>query len=422
MEKLSSRERVARALSHRQPDRVPVDFGNSSWTGIHARAVEALRDLYGLPQRPIKVWEPYQFLGEVDDDLLDAMGVDTVRFQSPGTSFGFRNENWKEFKTWWGQTVLVSEHFLTAPHPDNGLVIFPEGDTTAPPSGHMPMGSYFFDTIIRQEPFDADNPRLADNLEEFSPIADDDLRFLAAEAKRLADSARAPIAGFGGTALGDIFAVPAPWMKRPRGIRDIGEWYMSLVTRPDFVERIFDYQLEVGIENLTRVHQAVGDVPLTVQLCGADFGTQESQFCSLATFKKLWAPRYKKLNAWVHEHTNWKTMKHSCGSVRVFIDQFIDCGFDVLNPVQISAKDMDPKALKRDFGDRIAFWGGGIDTQRTLPYGTPAQVREEALRLLDIFAPGGGYVFNTVHNVMANIPVANLAALIAAVKEFNGVR
>lgn len=419
---MNSRERILAAVSHRQPDRVPVDLGNSSWTGIHVKVVEGLRQHYGLPMHPIKVWEPYQFLGDVEDDLLGAMGVDTVRFQSPGTSFGFRNENWKEFKTWWGQTVLVSGNFQTAPHSDNGLVIFPEGDTSAPPSGHMPDGAYFFDTIIRQELFDADNPSLADNTEEFKPVAERDLDFFAEESRRLRGAARAPIAGFGGTAFGDIFAVPAPWMKRPRGIRDIGEWYMSLVTRRDFIEQIFDVQLEVGLENLRRIHERVGDVPAVVKLCGTDFGTQDSQFCSVAAFKKLWAPRYKKLNAWVHEHTQWKTMKHSCGSVRVFIEQFIECGFDALNPVQISAKDMDPVALKRDFGDRITFWGGGVDTQRTLPYGTPAQVREEVLRLLDTWAPGGGYVFTSVHNVVAGVPIENVVAMIEAVKEFNGAR
>jgi len=117
---MTSRERVEAALAHRPPDRAPVDLGNSAWTGIHVKVVEALREHYGLPAHPLKVWEPYQFLGEVEDDLLDALGVDTVRFQSPGTSFGFRNENWKEWKTWWGQTVLVSGHFHPAPAPTGG--------------------------------------------------------------------------------------------------------------------------------------------------------------------------------------------------------------------------------------------------------------------------------------------------------------
>ncbi|OPZ86482.1 MAG: methylcobalamin:coenzyme M methyltransferase [bacterium ADurb.Bin429] len=153
--------------------------------------------------------------------------------------------------------------------------------------------------------------------------------------------------------------------------------------------------------------------------CGTDFGTQQSTFCSARTFESLYAPYYRRVNDWVHANTPWKTFKHSCGAVEPFLGRFIDAGFDVINPVQCSAAGMDPCLLKKKYGAHLVFWGGGVDTQRTLPFGTPKQVRAEVLERCRTFAPGGGFVFNAVHNVQANTPVENIAAMLAAVKEYN---
>ena len=155
-------------------------------------------------------------------------------------------------------------------------------------------------------------------------------------------------------------------------------------------------------------------------LCGTDFGTQTSSFCSVATFRELWLPYYKRLCDWIHRHTTWKVFKHSCGSVERFYESFIDAGFDIVNPVQCSATGMDPEVLKARYGDRLVFWGGGVDTQKTLPFGTPAEVREQVLRRCEIFAPGGGFVFNAIHNIQAGTPVENVVAMFDAVHEFNG--
>jgi uroporphyrinogen-III decarboxylase len=155
-------------------------------------------------------------------------------------------------------------------------------------------------------------------------------------------------------------------------------------------------------------------------VCGTDFGTQTSTFCSRETFEELWQPWYARINGWIHHHTGWRTFKHSCGAVEPLIDSFIACGFDILNPVQVSARGMDPALLKQRYGDRIVFWGGGVDTQRTLPFGSPAEVRDQVLRLCETLARGGGFVFNAIHNVQARTPVANIAAMIDAVHEFNG--
>jgi uroporphyrinogen-III decarboxylase len=155
-------------------------------------------------------------------------------------------------------------------------------------------------------------------------------------------------------------------------------------------------------------------------LCGTDFGTQTSAFCSVKTFNNLYFPYYKQVCDWVHAHTPWKVFKHSCGAVSKFLPSFIEAGIDILNPVQCSATGMEPVELKAKFGDHLVFWGGGVDTQHVLPFGTPAEVREQVLRRCEIFAPGGGFVFNTIHNVQAKTPVENIVAMIDAVHEFNG--
>jgi uroporphyrinogen-III decarboxylase len=284
----------------------------------------------------------------------------------------------------------------------------------------MPVGSYFFDTIVRQEPFDEENPKLEDNLEEFEPLADEDLAYFAGAARRAADTGLGVVANVGGTGLGDIALVPAPFLKHPKGIRDIAEWYMSTAMRRDFVHAIFSQQTEVALSNLERAAQVLGNQIDVLFVCGTDFGTQTSAFCSVQTFRDLWFPYYKRLNDWVHAHTSWRTFKHSCGSVQKFVPSFIEAGFDILNPVQCSAANMDPKELKDRYGDRLTFWGGGVDTQKTLPFGTPAEVRKEVLLRCELLGKGGGFVFTTVHNVQARTPTENLVAMIEAVHEFDG--
>jgi len=419
---MDHKERMRKALNHEPAQEIPIDFGSSAVTGMHALAVDKLRDYYGLEKRPVKVEEPYQFLGKLEDDLLDALAVDTIGITPRNTLFGFPNENWKEFKTWWGQVVLVSEHFQTRASPDRGLLIYPGGDQSVAPSGRMPKSGFFFDTIIRQDPIDEAALKVEDNLEEFTPVSENELQYFASEAKAAAKSGRSVVATFGGTALGDIALVPGPFLKHPRGIRDVSEWYVSLVTRRDLVHEIFARQTETGIANLEKIFAQVGNIPEVVFICGTDFGTQESQFCSEKTFESLFAPYYKKVNGWIHGHTTWKTFKHCCGAVEVFMKHFIACGFDIINPVQISAKGMDPKILKERYGENLVFWGGGVDTQKTLPFGSPEEVRAEVLRNCEIFSCNGGFVFNSVHNVQANVPVENIVAMMDAVKEFNGQR
>ena len=421
---MNSRQRVAAALNHQQPDYVPLDLGGSPVTGMHVTSVYKLRQALRLdpPDTPVKVVEPYQMLGEIAPDLLDAIGADVVGLGGPRTMFGFRNENWKPWRLFDGTPVLVPEHFNTTPEPNGDILMWPEGDRTAPPSGRMPKGGYYFDTIIRQPPIDDATLKVEDNLEEFAPISEANLAHFAREAERLfSTSDRAILANFGGTAFGDIALVPAPWLKHPKGIRDVAEWYMSTVARFDFVYELFERQCEIGLKNLARIHQAVGDRVTAVFITGTDFGTQAGPFINPKNYVKLYQPFHRRVNDWVHTHTKWKTFIHSCGSIFALLPDIVDAGFDILNPVQCSAACMDPPTLKARFGDRIAFWGGGVDTQKTLPFGTPEEIRREVRARIEVLGRGGGFVFNTVHNVQAGTPAENLVALYDAVRACRGL-
>ncbi len=418
---MTSKERVLAAIEHREPDIIPVDFGATPVTGIHVLAIERLREYYGLEKRPVKVTEPYQMLGEVDQELREAMGVDVIGLSPKNNMFGFDNgAPYKEFKTFWGQVVLVPENFNTTIDANGDLLIYPEGDLKAPASGKMPKAGYFFDAVIRQDPLEEDKLDPEDNLEEFSPVSQEDLDYWRWEVDKVKDSGKMIIANFGGTAFGDIALVPGLNLKHPKGIRDVTEWYMSTLMRPDYIHAIFDKQSEIAVGNLEKIHAVIGEDVDGVFICGTDFGTQDSQFCGPDTLEDLYVPYYKKINNWIHEHTSWKTFKHSCGAVEPFINTFIESGFDILNPVQIGAAGMDPQHLKDTYGDRITFWGGGVDTQKVLPFGTPEDVKRQVRETCRIFSKGGGFVFNTVHNIQANVPVENLTAMLEALKEVRG--
>ncbi len=417
---MTSRERINATLNHKEPDRVPLDVGGSTVTGMHAVTVYALRQALGLdePGTPVKVLDPFQMLGEIKPDLMDALGVDVVALTGLRTHFGFKKEGWKPWTFFDGTPLLVPNAFNTQAEPNGDILMYPQGDQTAPASGRMPKGGFYFDAIIRQPPIDESKLDVEDNLEEFGPIAEDDLELFQRESERLyTETNRAIVVGVGGTSFGDIALVPGMALKHPKGIRDIEEWYTSTITRRDYVYRLFERQCEIVLSNLEKVHSVVGDRASVLRITGTDFGMQTGPFVSPATYRNLYMPFHRQVNDWVHRHTPWKTFIHSCGSVRALLNDFIAAGFDILNPVQTSAAGMNPSELKAEFGDRVTFWGGGVDTQRTLPFGTPDEVRSEVRERIRVLGPGGGFVFAAVHNVQALTPPANLAAMYETVKK-----
>ncbi len=415
---MNSKENLLKTLNHEQPDRVVVDFGATPVTGIHVLMVEQLRSHYGLEQRPVKVTEPFQMLGEVDEELIELMGVDVIGLSPASDMFGNRFTNWKEYKTPWGQEVLVPGSFTTRIDENGDTVLYPQGDDSVPPSVKMPKAAYFFDAINRQEPLDEAKLNPEDNVEEFTLMTAEDLDYWSTAIKNSASSGKGLVANFGGTGIGDIALVPGLNLKAPKGIRDVADWYMSTLMRPDYMHFVFEKQTDIALENLKMAKEAAGDLVDVAFICGTDFGTQDSSFCSTEAFDELYAPYYKKINNWIHENTSWKTFKHSCGAVEPFMEHFIEAGFDIINPVQVNAAGMDPVLLKKKYGSRLVFWGGGIDTQKVLPFGTPEEVKAHVLKECEILAPGGGFVFNTVHNIQANVPTENVVAMLDAIKQF----
>nr|MDD6336436.1 uroporphyrinogen decarboxylase family protein [bacterium] len=239
------------------------------------------------------------------------------------------------------------------------------------------------------------------------------------KSKELYENTQLGIVGLlGGGGLGDVATIPGPGILNPTGIRRMDDWLVAHMLYPDYLEGVFAYQTEVMLKNLEIYHQAVGERVQVIQISGTDFGTQNAPFLSCELFRSLYKPFYQRMNGWVHQHTGWKTFFHSCGSVAALLEDLIDCGMDILNPVQISAAGMEAQGLKDRFGSRVTFWGAGVDTQKTLPFGTPEEVRTQVMERLNIFEKDGGFVFASIHNIVANTPPENVQAMFKAYLEY----
>ena len=416
---MTSRARLIATLNHKQPDRLVVDFGSTAVTGIAASTLTRLREaVLGEKNHRVRICEPYQMLGEIDEPLRQALGIDTMIVSGRETMFGFKLVDWKPFTMFDGTKVMVPGAFNDQPEPNGDLLQYPEGDKSVPASGRMPAGGFYFDAIVRQEPIDETKLNPADNLEDFSVLGKDKLAVITARAKELYETTPyGLVLILPGTAFGDIAMVPAPWMKRTKGIRDVAEWYMSTIIREKYVREVFDRQRKIALQNIDLLAEAVGPYVQVAYVTGTDFGTQRGPFVAPAAYRSLFKPYHKAVNDRIHAKTPWKTFIHSCGSIVQLIPDFIEAGFDILNPVQLSAADMDAKTLKKRFGKDVTFWGGGVDTQKTLPFGSPDEVYRQVRERIDIFAPGGGFVFNTIHNVQANVPLENVLAMFKAIRD-----
>jgi len=356
-------------------------------------------------------------LGEIDDELMRALGIDLVGVLPPKNMFGFENKDWKPFAMFDGTEVLVPGNFNLTPDGSGGWFIHPEGDTSVPASGHMPKGGYYFDAIPRQGPIDEDGLNPDDNLEEFGLLDDATVRYFADAARKASAAGKGAILSVPGTGFGDIALVPAMWKKHTKGIRDIEEWYVSTAIRRDYVYKVFEKQCEIALKNLDVLIKAIGDNVQAAFTTGTDFGTQNGLFISKESYRDLFKPFHKTINDFIHNRTDWKVFIHSCGSVIELIPDFIEAGFDILNPVQCSAAGMQGQHLKKVYGQDMVFWGGGVDTQRTLPFGTPQDVYRQVRERIELFNEDGGFVFNTIHNIQAKTPVENVMAMLTAIKD-----
>jgi len=288
----------------------------------------------------MKVTEPYQMLGEIAPDLQDALGS-TWSTGRPEHDVRLSADRLEAVDTFDGTPVLVPGGFNTDPQPNGDILMYPEGDKSVPPSGRMPKGGFYFDSITRQDPIDDEKLNVEDNLEEFGPVP----------TRPCSTSPARPIA-CGARAIGRFWRISAvrpsatsPWCpalaEASKGIRDVAEWYMSTVSRFDYVYEVFRRQCDFALQNFARYYDAIGDRISVVMVTGTDFGTQNGPFMGPPAYRKLFQPFHRRVNDWIHQHTPWKTFIHTCGSVMALMPDLIDAGFDIFNPVQCSAANMD---------------------------------------------------------------------------------
>ncbi|AQQ08536.1 methylcobalamin:coenzyme M methyltransferase [Sedimentisphaera cyanobacteriorum] len=422
---MNSRERLQTVLEHKQPDRLCVDIGAGGQTGIGVCVLDKLRKtVTGDKDYTCKICETFQMLGEVDDELKRKLQLDVAGIYPLYDMFGLETGRYKKFKMPVdGTECLVPEDFNYTVSESGDVYVYPQGDKSAQPSAIMPSTSYFFDSIDRQKPVEEDKLNYLDNCEEFGVLSEKELNHFKEKVSWYYNNTEFGIyVTLPAMAFGDIALVPGPFLKDPKGIRGVEEWYISTAIRKDYIMKVFEKQCEVALENIELLADSLGDMPQVVFVTGTDFGAQRGPLISPETYREMYKPFQKAINDKIHKLTNWKVFMHCCGSIAPLIPDMIDAGFDVLNPVQCSAENMDPQMLKDEFGDDLVFWGGGVDTQKTLPFGTPEEVYKEVRERIDIFNEGGGYVFNSIHNIQSNVPLENLLSMINAVDDARGVK
>lgn len=390
---MNSRQRVLAALEHREPDRVPIDIGGTRQSGIAASTYHKLKERLGL-RTPTRVYDVYQMLAEIERPVLERFGADIVGLQRPVVAFGIRNEHWKPWQLFDGTPVEVPGGFSPAVQPNGDLLLrHPDGR----PLARMPQGGYYFDRVDQF-------PGAAHADPETLPLpllTSEECDHLHAQAE----------AWYHQSDLAIVAAMGPPYeLFFGLGTGDFQAWMITLATEPDYVEALYERLVEAWLENLRRFSEAVGDRVQVLQF-NDDLGTQNAPFLSLAMFRRLIMPYYQRGLDWVHRNTKMKVFMHNDGAIFDFLPTLIEMGVDVLNPVQTTARGMDPGKLKAKFGDRLVFWGGSCDCQGTLAFGTPDQVAREVEEHVRILAPGGGYVFTSVHNVQAQVPPENVIAL-----------
>jgi len=403
---MTSRERVKAALNHREPDRVPLDFSGHRSSGIAAMAYPKLRAHLGLPPRPVRVYDPVQQLAVVDDDVLDRFGVDTVEL---GRGFALDDRDWAEWVLPDGTPCLVNAWVKPERDGDRWVIRSASGRIIAA----MPDGAWYFEQT--HWPFlDSDDPdHLPEAMAECmwtaiasppGPLAPD-AETLAAGAKALrARTDRAVIGLFGGNLL-----------EMGQFLYRNDQFLLMLAAEPDRVNRFLDKTVELHLANLERFLGAVGP-HVDIVLFGDDLGMQNGPQMSPDMYREYFKPRHAQMWARAKELADVKIMLHCCGGVRELLPDLIDAGLDAINPVQVSCRGMDAAGLKRDFGRDLTFWGGGCDTRDILPNGTPEAVAAHVRAQVETMNPGGGFVFQQVHNIMANVPPENITAMLDAVR------
>lgn len=407
---MTSRERVLAACSRRQPDRVPIDVGGTQVSGIAIDMYCALLRHLGIKELPI-VYEQFEMLARVSEPIRKRLHSDVISLENPVMSWGLPNRHWKPWRTFQGNDCLMPGGFN--PRADEKGELWLHGPDGAP-IAHMPKGGLYFDYADATALSDAPDPMPPEQWRSHIYVyTDEDLRTLERRARALhTGTDYAVVSEFAMCKFGS--------MNRTIAGLSPSDWLCALLTDEAYIDDVLGVCCEQALLNARLLLEAVGDNVDVILTSSVDFGTQRAEIFSPELWRRLYMPRYRAVCDYIHAHSRAKTMIHTCGSVRNIIPHIIEAGFDVLNPVQVTAESMDAPSLKAAFGNKICFWGGGVDTQTVLPFGTPAEVEAQVRERIAQFSPGGGYVFNPTHCIQFGVPPANLLAAVDAACEAPG--
>jgi uroporphyrinogen decarboxylase len=412
---MTSRERILAAIEHREPDRVPIDLGATPSSGISAIAYGRLNRHLGFDQSQTRVYDVVQQLAQPEEAILQRFKIDAVDL---GRTFNTQPEAWRPVTLFDGSQAYYPQWFQPEAIANGGWrALAADGTEIAVQLKDM----NFFDQTcfpwLEDYPADLSGLPAAMGKVHWAAMAHspwdhaaetgfwEQLRANAIALRQQSDRAIMLIIGCNLFEWGTF-------------LRRMDNFLMDLIAEPENVVRFLDALMQIHLATLEKACAAVGDV---VDICrfGDDLGTDTGPFMAPATYRQLFKAHHTRLCDYVHRHSGMKTFLHSCGSIHALLPDLIDAGFDVVNPVQTACRDMDPARLKNEFGKDITFWGGGADTRAILNHGSPSDVRHDVLARLKIFAPGGGFVFNTIHNILPDVPPPNIVAMFDAIEEYN---
>jgi len=411
---MNSRERIVAAINHQEPDKVPVDLGSNPSSGISAIAYTNLKKHLGMNSGHTRIYDVVQQLAQPEDGILDHFGIDIVDI---GRMFNERDEDWYNIKTADGLTAQYPVWFKPIGRDDGSFEVEIDGDIIA----RMPAGGTFFDQTYF--PYVDGYPESYKDLPKAmskilwaamthspwdhvgEPDFWDQLRQKTLKLRESTDRALMVVCGCNLFEWGTF-------------LRRMDNFLMDVYVEQDKVKALLEALMEMHIATLERVCTSVGDI-VDILRFGDDLGMDSGPFMAPDIYRQLFKPHHTRLNEYVHKNSQMKTFLHSCGSIYKLLPDMVEAGYDILNPVQTDCVDMDPVTLKREFGNDITFWGGGCDTRHVLNDATPEKVKDHVKERLDILSPSGGFVFNTVHNILPEVRPENIVAMFEAVKEFN---
>jgi len=399
MSKIISKQRITNAIKHKESDKVPIDLGGSVQSTIHVYAYYNLKKALGINFGNIEIMDSFILAAKVEDSIREVLNIDTVPILPPLDALGVRNDTGgKDWQMPNGLKVKVSNDFNPEKQEDGSYLLKKGGYIFK-----LPQSGYYFDTVkyLLQ---DAKTVTDIDKNFDFTGYTDREADYLKKEAEKLKTSDKAVV--------GDVFASFSA-----EDVFGYEKAFMNLILEKNMTRYFIERLTDMFIRNFDVFYDAVGNVA-DIMMLHKDMGNQLGVMISPIIAREIFFPYFKKFISHVKKRSKYHVMMHNCGSIYEFMPDLIECGIDIINPVQITAKDMEPRTLKKEFGKDICFWGGGVDTQHVLPFQTIDDVRKQVRENAVIFSKGGGFVFTPVHCIQANVPPENIIAAFDEINKF----